>query len=79
MFFGKKWGGARFRSWDLWVMSPTRFHCATLPFLVRVLSMNQYVLGDSSWVFVDPLEELAVTLGTLEIEPVWVGLGVGGG
>jgi len=27
-------------------------------------------LGDPSWVFVDPLEELAVTLGTLEIEPV---------
>jgi len=41
--------------------------------------MNQYVLGDPTWVFVDPLEELAVTLGTLEIEPVWVGLGVGGG
>jgi len=41
--------------------------------------MNQYVLGDPSWVFVDPLKELAVTLGTLEIEPVRVGLGVGGG
>jgi len=48
-------------------------------FLVWVLSMNQYVLGDPTWVFVDPLQELAVTLGTLEIEPVWVGLGVGGG
>ena len=72
-------GGARFRSSDLWVMSPTRFHCATLPFLVGVLSMNQYVLGYSAWVFVDPLKELAVTLGTLEIESVWVGLGVGGG
>ena len=72
-------GGARFRSSDLWVMSPTRFHCATLPFLVRVLSMNQYVLGYPTRVFVDPLKELAVTLGTLEIEPVWVGLGVGGG
>ena len=72
-------GGARFRSSDLWVMSPTRFHCATLPFLVWVLSVNQYGFGDSSWVFVDPLKELAGTLGTLEIEPVWVGLGVGGG
>ena len=41
--------------------------------------MNQYVLGDSFRVFVDPLEELAVTFGTLEIEPVRVGLGVGGG
>ena len=48
-------------------------------FLVWVLSMNQYVLGDSSRVFVDPLKELVVTLGTLEIEPVRVGLGVGGG
>jgi len=41
--------------------------------------MNQYVLGYPAWVFVDPLKELAITLGTLEIEPVWVGLGVGGG
>jgi len=48
-------------------------------FLVWVLSMNQCSFGDPSWLFVDPLKELAVTLGTLEIEPVWVGLGVGGG
>jgi len=48
-------------------------------FLVWVLSINQFCFGDSSWVFVDPLKELAGTLGTLEIEPVWVGLGVGGG
>ena len=42
------------------------------------LSMGQSGFGDPSWGFVDPLKELAVTLGTLEIEPVWVGLGVGG-
>ena len=48
-------------------------------FLVWVLSIDQYGFGDSSWVFVDPLKELAGTLGTLEIEPVWVGLRVGGG
>ena len=47
-------------------------------FLVWVLSIDQYGFGDSSWVFVDPLKELAGALGTLEIEPVWVGLGVGG-
>jgi hypothetical protein len=25
---------ARFRSWDLWVMGPPRFHCATLIFVL---------------------------------------------
>jgi len=40
--------------------------------------MDQSSLSDPSWGFVDPLKELAGTLGALEIEPVWVGLGVGG-
>ena len=61
-------------------IDPARFRCLCSKSLVLVwgLSINQYGFGDSSWVFVDPLKELAVTLGTLEIEPVWVGLGVGG-
>jgi len=60
-------------------MSECVFYKKLSLFLVWVLSKNQYVLGDSSRVFVNPLKELAVTLGTLEMEPVRVGLGVGGG
>ena len=69
-------------------MSLTRFHCATLPFLVWflsihnifwTLSVDQFSFGDPSWGFVDPLKELAGALGALEIESVWVGSGVGGG
>ena len=51
----------------------------SVSFLVWVLSIDQFGFGDPSWGFVDPLKELAGALGTLEIQPVWVGIGVGGG
>jgi len=42
------------------------------------LSVDQLGFGDPSWGFIDPLKELASAIGTLEIESVWVGSGVGG-
>jgi len=51
----------------------------SVSFLVWVLSIDQFSFGDPSWGLVDPLKGLAGSLGTLEIEPVWVGSGVGGG
>jgi hypothetical protein len=31
----KRTSEAKLRSWDLWVMSPTRFHCATSLFVEK--------------------------------------------
>ena len=55
------------------------FFKSCVSFLVWVLPIDQFSFGDPSWGFVDPLKELAGALGALEIEPVWVGIGVGGG
>jgi len=38
-------------------------------------SLNENVLSETTWRFIDPLEELAVTLLALEVETAWVLLG----
>jgi len=44
-------------------------------FLSFLQSLDENVLSESSGWFIDPLEELAVTSLTLEVETAWVLLG----
>jgi len=48
-------------------------------FLLFLQCLDENVLSETSGWFIDPLEELAVTLLTLEVETAWVLLGTGGG
>ena len=65
----KRYSRTWFRSTDLWVMSPARFHCATL---LVVRSSFQYfeqsrtICGCKSWIFhwKDPI--LIILIGALE-------------
>ena len=61
-------------SWKLWAtraLNRSRY--------IRISVTNQNPsrgLSETTWWFIDPLEELAGTLGTLEVETAWVLLGV---
>jgi len=38
-------------------------------------SLDENFLSETTWRFIDPLEEFAGTLGALEVETAWVLLG----